>query len=51
MENIIITGLLIIITVLVCIYLYRAKKKGMKCIGCIGCCSNCSQSCSCSKEN
>lgn len=34
MENIIITAILVVISGAAALYIYRAKKKGQKCIGC-----------------
>lgn len=34
MENIIIIAILVVIVGLAALYIYRAKKKGQKCIGC-----------------
>ncbi len=34
MENIIIIAILLVIIALAALYVYRAKKKGQKCIGC-----------------
>lgn len=54
MENIIIVAILIIIIGLAAFYVYRAKKKGKKCIGCPdsgscgGSCCNCA---GCHNEN
>lgn len=39
MENVIIVAVLVVITGLAAIYIYKAKKKGKKCIGCPDCCS------------
>lgn len=39
MENIIIVAILIVIVGLAALYVYRAKKKGKKCIGCPDGCS------------
>ncbi len=56
MENIIISVVIIAIVGLAALYIYRAKKKGQKCIGCpdSGSCvhaksGNCS--CGCSADN
>lgn len=44
MEDIIIVAVLVVIVGLACIYVYRAKKNGKKCIGC-------PDGCSCSSKN
>ena len=43
MDNIIVIGILILVIGLAGLYVYKAKKKGKKCIGCPG-------SCGCSDE-
>ena len=43
MKNIIIVAILLVIVGLAAFYVYKAKKKGKKCIGCPDSCS-----CSCS---
>lgn len=58
MENIIIVAILLVIVGLAVFYVYRAKKKGKKCIGCpdSGSCSTskceggCNCGCGCSEE-
>lgn len=45
MENIIIIAVLIIITVIAGLYIYRSKKKRVKCIGCSVSCSKCMGTC------
>lgn len=55
MENIIIVAVLLLIVGGAALYIYKAKKKGQKCIGCPdsgSCCSkNCgSCGCGCSEE-
>ncbi|MCQ2554826.1 MAG: FeoB-associated Cys-rich membrane protein [Clostridia bacterium] len=47
MENFIITAVIILIVGSACMYIYKAKKKGKKCIGCPE--SGCSK-CSCSRN-
>lgn len=57
MENILIIGLLVVILGAVCVYLWKARKKGVKCIGCpdggncsgscSGNCGSCGGNCSC----
>ena len=51
MENVIILGLLGLILGGAAGYIYKAKRKGVKCIGCPdgGKCSGCCSSCSCGK--
>ena len=52
MENIIIIAILLAIVAFAALYIYRAKKKGKKCIGCPdggSCSGNCS--CGCSSEH
>ena len=44
--DLIIAIAVILIVGLAVLYIYRAKKKGRKCIGCPGKCSDCEQSCS-----
>ena len=34
MDNLIIIALVVLIVGLACLYIYKAKKKGRKCIGC-----------------
>lgn len=34
MENFIIVGIIVVIVLLACFYIYRSKKNGNKCIGC-----------------
>lgn len=54
MENIIIVAVLILIIGLAAFYVYRAKKKGKKCIGCPDSGSRCSAkngNCSCGCGN
>ncbi len=45
MENFIIVAVLVLIVGLAALYIYKAKKKGRKCIGCpySGCCSGCAE--------
>lgn len=55
MENIIIIAVLVIILGSAALYIYRAKKKGQKCIGCpdSGSCAHAKNggcSCGCSSE-
>lgn len=58
MENIIIIAILVVIVGLAAFYVYRAKKKGKKCIGCPDSCScssnanscGCGCGCGCSDE-
>lgn len=56
MDNIIIIAILVIVLGLAALYVYRAKKKGKKCIGCpdggscsAGKCGGCS--CGCGEDN
>ncbi len=54
MEDIIIVAILLIIIGLAAFYVYRAKKKGKKCIGCpnSGSCSGSCDSCAgCHNDN
>jgi len=44
MENIIIIAIIVVIAGLAALYIYKAKKKGAKCIGC-------PYSCNCSSKN
>ncbi len=55
MDNIIIIAILVVVLGLAALYIYRAKKKGQKCIGCpdggkcgAGKCGGCS--CGCGEE-
>ena len=48
MENIVIIALLLAILFTVIVYIVKAKKKGIKCIGCPN--KNCKGKCSQSKE-
>ncbi len=41
MENIIIIAVVVVILALAGGYIYKAKKRGQKCIGCNGNCSQC----------
>lgn len=54
MEDIIIIAILVVIISLAAFYVYRAKKKGKKCIGCpdSGSCGkeSCGCGCGCSEE-
>ncbi len=45
MENVIIVAALALVIGIAVVYIYKAKKKGQKCIGCpySGTCSNCSK--------
>lgn len=51
MDNIIIIAIVVVIVGLASLYIYRAKKKGKKCIGCpdggscSGSCGGCSMNC------
>ena len=53
MTDIIIIAVLLVVTGLAALYIYRAKKRGQRCIGCSagGCCSKgeggCSGCCAC----
>lgn len=44
MENYIVIGILVLLIGGAALYVYRAKKKGKRCIGC-GSCANCSAAC------
>ncbi|MBR2324288.1 MAG: FeoB-associated Cys-rich membrane protein [Clostridia bacterium] len=50
MENYIIIGVILVIVALAFLYLYKAKKKGKKCIGCPYC-DQCSKKQCDSNEN
>ncbi len=50
MENYIIAGVLILILVCAGLYVYKAKKRGVKCIGCPAG-GNCSGKCSCCEND
>ena len=53
MENVIIIAVILIIVALSGGYVYKAKKKGVKCIGCPDgskCSGACSGCCGCSQE-
>ena len=54
MENLIVTGILLVLVGAACFYIRKEKKKGTRCIGCpsAGCCSakcgaNITESCNC----
>ena len=59
MDNLIVIAIVAVIVGLAAGYIYKAKKRGQKCIGCpdsgacaghcSGNCSGCSGSCNCSK--
>lgn len=55
MQNLVLTIILLAIVGMAAWYVYRAKKKGQKCIGCPGgCCTQnkdgCSSCCGCSGD-
>ena len=49
MENMIIIGVILIIVGGASAYIYRAKKRGKRCIGCPDANSCCDKKCSCCK--
>lgn len=54
MENIIIILIVLAIVIGISVYLYKAKKRGQKCIGCPygkQCTGHCSGNCSCDMNN
>ena len=44
-KDLIIAAVVILIVGLAVLYIYKAKKKGRKCIGCPGKCSECESGC------
>lgn len=49
-KDVVILLIIILILGTVAVYLYRAKKKGAKCIGCPDACNCCKKQCDCTKE-
>lgn len=49
MDNFIVIGILVLIIGAICMYLWKARKKGVKCIGCPNG-GNCKGSCGCHKN-
>lgn len=50
MENVIVVAIIVVIVAAACLYIYKAKKSGKKCIGCPdggSCSSGSCGSCSC----